>query len=72
MNGPQLAERLSAARTGLRVLFASGYAADALGPRGVLGPGIAIIEKPFKPADLATRVRAMLDRPGDGPAIVPG
>ncbi len=34
MNGPQLAAQLLVLRPGLRVLYASGYAADALGPNG--------------------------------------
>ena len=61
MNGPQLAEQLAQARPGLRVLFASGYAADALGTTGLAGRGIALIHKPFTPSELAERVRLAID-----------
>jgi two-component system cell cycle sensor histidine kinase/response regulator CckA len=63
MNGPQLAARLSALRPGLRVLYASGYAADALGPMGLGAPDVPLIQKPFTPSGLAKRVRQALDEP---------
>jgi PAS domain S-box-containing protein len=61
MNGPQLAERLAASRPGLRVLFVSGYAEDSIVHRGVLGQGVALLEKPVLPDALLRRVRSMLD-----------
>jgi two-component system, cell cycle sensor histidine kinase and response regulator CckA len=61
MNGPQLAAQLTAVRPGLRVLYASGYAADALGPMGLRAHDVALIQKPFTPAALAQRVRQALD-----------
>ncbi len=63
MNGPQLAAQLLALRPGLRVLYASGYAADALGPMGLGTREVALIQKPFTPAELARRVRQALDEP---------
>ena len=63
MNGPQLAAQLVRLRPGLRVLYASGYAADALGPMGLGAPEVALIQKPFTPAELAHRVRQALDEP---------
>ncbi len=63
MNGPQLAAQLLALRPGLRVLYASGYAADALGPTGLGTPDVALIQKPFTPAELSRRVREALDEP---------
>ena len=50
-----------ALRPGLRVLYASGYAADALGPMGLGSQEVAIIQKPFTPAELSQRVREALD-----------
>ena len=44
-----------------RVLFMSGYTADALGRRGLLDPGVELIEKPFTAVALLSRVRATLD-----------
>jgi CheY-like chemotaxis protein len=63
MNGPQLAAQLSAQRPGLRVLYASGYAADALGPLGLATREVDLIQKPFTPGGLARRVRQALDEP---------
>jgi two-component system cell cycle sensor histidine kinase/response regulator CckA len=63
MNGPQLAAQLSALRPGLRVLYASGYAADALGPMGLETREVDLIQKPFSPGALARRVRQALDEP---------
>ncbi len=67
MNGKALADRLTRARPGLRVLYMSGYTDDALADHGVLEPGIAFIEKPFTAAGLATKVRQVLDAPGGNP-----
>ena len=62
LNGRELALRLDELRPGIRVLFMSGYAGDALA-RADLAPGATIIEKPFSPDHLATAVRAALDAP---------
>ena len=62
-SGVQLAAQLLALRPGLRVLYASGYAADALGPMGLGTREVALIQKPFTPAELARRVRQALDEP---------
>ena len=54
---------LAAERPGLRVLFASGYTAEAIARHGVLEPGTDLIHKPFTPDALLRRVRERLDRP---------
>jgi PAS domain S-box-containing protein len=61
MSGPDLAAQLAAVRAHLRVLYMSGYTDDALGRHGVLGPGIALLPKPFSAEILARRVRESLD-----------
>jgi len=61
MTGPQLAERVRAAHPGLRVLFMSGYADDAVVRHGILESEVAFIQKPFTPDSLAQKVRAALD-----------
>jgi hypothetical protein len=40
----------------------SGYTDDALGRHGVLDPGTVLVQKPFTLADMATKLRAVLDR----------
>ncbi len=60
ISGRDLAERLQANRPGLPVLFMSGYTADVIATRGILEPGITVVEKPFTTADLLGKVRALL------------
>ena len=61
MSGRELAVRVTALRPAIRVLYSSGYAADAIGDDGVLGEGINFLEKPYLPSKLAAVVRAVLD-----------
>jgi len=63
MNGHELSEVLKAFRPNLKVLFTSGYTADVIGDRGVLGPDMALLRKPFSPDELAAKVREVLDAP---------
>jgi signal transduction histidine kinase len=63
MGGREVATVLTAERPGLRVLFASGYTAEAIARHGVLEPGTDLIHKPFTPDALLRRVRERLDRP---------
>jgi two-component system cell cycle sensor histidine kinase/response regulator CckA len=62
MGGREMATLLAAQRPGLRVLFASGYTAEAIARHGVLEPGTDLIHKPFTPDALLRRVRERLDR----------
>lgn len=57
INGKELSEMLKAFRPNLKVLFTSGYTADAIGNRGVIGPDVAFLHKPFSPDELAAKVR---------------
>jgi two-component system cell cycle sensor histidine kinase/response regulator CckA len=61
MNGRELADRLSAERPGLRVLYVSGYTDHAVVRHGVLEEGIAFLSKPFDMSSLARTVREVLD-----------
>jgi PAS domain S-box-containing protein len=61
MNGEQLAAEAHVARPGLKVLFTSGYARNAIVHQGRLDPGVELITKPFTYADLAARIRDVLD-----------
>jgi CheY-like chemotaxis protein len=63
MSGPELAERARRRRPALRVLYMSGYTADARLVRELLEAEAALIHKPFTMATLAGRIRQMLDSP---------
>jgi len=62
-NGRILAECLTFYRPALKVLYVSGYAADAIVHHGVLDAGTELLQKPFTPLDLILRVRQILDTP---------
>jgi CheY-like chemotaxis protein len=61
MNGRNLAEEASRQRPGLKVLFTSGYTANAIVHHGKLDPGVNLISKPFTFDALAAKVRSILD-----------
>ena len=61
MNGRQLADEARRRKPGLRVLFTSGYARNAIVHQGRLDPGVELLTKPFTRAELAARVRDVID-----------
>jgi CheY-like chemotaxis protein len=67
MGGRPLADRLLALHPEARVLFASGYTDDAVVRHGVREGQVPFLPKPFTPADLARKVREVLDAPPGGP-----
>ena len=60
MSGRELADKLKARRPNVRVLFMSGYTDDAVVRHGMLEPGLAYLEKPFRPPVLLKKVRGVL------------
>ena len=60
-SGLQLARQLSVERPDLKVLYMSGYTDNAIVHHGVLDPGTALLEKPFSAAQLARKIREILD-----------
>ena len=61
MNGWELAEQAQRIRPGLKLLFTSGYALEALVARGRVHPGTFVLDKPYRRPELACRVREVLD-----------
>ena len=62
MTGAVVAEHARELRPELKVLFTTGYARNAIVHQGRLDPGVELITKPFSYADLAARIRDMLDK----------
>jgi CheY-like chemotaxis protein len=60
MSGPQLAVHAQALRPGLKVLYTSGYTADALTHHGGFGARVRLLTKPYLRDELARRVREAL------------
>ena len=61
VNGKKLAEEALRRRPNLKVLFTTGYTANAVVHGGVLDPGVQFIGKPFTLDQLAAKVRSVLD-----------
>jgi len=66
MTGPELAQRLSASRPEMKVLYTSGYADDASAHRRIVAEGAQLIAKPFGVAELTRKVREVLDSQANG------
>jgi PAS domain S-box-containing protein len=63
MNGKILAKELQAAFPEIKLLFTSGYSDNVVTRQGLVDAGYEFIEKPFSPAELAQKVRRVLDAP---------
>lgn len=63
--GPDLVDRIHKTHPGIPVLFMSGYTQDAVVRHGYLNEAIHYLPKPFQPAELARRVRELLDKHGN-------
>jgi two-component system cell cycle sensor histidine kinase/response regulator CckA len=62
MSGRTLADQLATRWPGVRVLYMSGYTDDAIVRHGMLEPGLAYLQKPFRPDALVRKVREVLNR----------
>lgn len=62
MTGAVLAKEAAALRPGLKTLFTTGYARNAIVHQGRLDRGVELLTKPFSYSDLAVRVRDILDQ----------
>ncbi len=61
MTGRELAERMTAIRPDLKVLFTTGYTQNAIVHNGIVDLGTAFLPKPFTLDQLARKVRAVID-----------
>ena len=62
MDGRQLAEAARRLYPDLPVLFTSGYTENAIVHQGRLDPGVSLLNKPYRLADLAKKLEAALDQ----------
>ncbi len=62
MTGADIAARARELRPGIKVLFTTGYARNAIVHHGRLDRGVQLITKPFTFDDLAVKVREVLDQ----------
>jgi two-component system, cell cycle sensor histidine kinase and response regulator CckA len=60
LSGPELATRIRTVHPAIRVLFVSGYNADAVARHGVDGAAPSFLQKPFTGRQLAKKVREVL------------
>jgi PAS domain S-box-containing protein len=60
MNGPELSRHLRQQLPHLKILFMSGYTADAIEDPGFLNGNVGFIEKPFSLKHLAQKIREIL------------
>ncbi|HWB59099.1 MAG TPA: PAS domain S-box protein, partial [Chthoniobacteraceae bacterium] len=59
--GKELADWLGTRHVETKVLFTSGYVEESVFKHHGLEPGMAFLQKPFTPADLARRVREVIE-----------
>ncbi|HPF69913.1 MAG TPA: ATP-binding protein [Candidatus Krumholzibacteria bacterium] len=63
LSGPQLAEDLQRRHPSLRVLYMSGYTANAIVHHGILDSGMHLLPKPFSREQLAQRLAEVFRTP---------
>jgi two-component system cell cycle sensor histidine kinase/response regulator CckA len=61
ISGRELAKRLSARNSAMRILYMSGYTYNVIAQNGTLERGVAFLQKPFTPGVLVEKVREVLD-----------
>ena len=59
MNGRQLAAAAQARRPDLKVLYTTGYTANAIVHHGVIDAGVNFLGKPFSVSALAAKIKGM-------------
>ncbi|MCF4996614.1 PAS domain-containing protein [Pseudomonas syringae] len=64
MNGVMLARRVCESYPQTRILLTTGFAEDSLERTDIGGGEFELIPKPYRPVDLARKIRFVLDQPG--------
>lgn len=67
MDGARLAREAVFRRHALHVMFITGYSQHAIARDGMLDPDVNLLTKPFSLAQLAKKIREVLDARGDLP-----
>jgi CheY-like chemotaxis protein len=62
ISGGELAERAQQMRPELKILLGSGYSARGPAAASTAGSGLPILKKPYRQAELAAKLRSVLDR----------
>ncbi|NKB54903.1 MAG: PAS domain S-box protein [Alphaproteobacteria bacterium] len=63
MNGPAIAEAAVKRQDDIKVLYMSGYTQDAMTQQGQIGNDYQLLQKPFRKAELAQKIEAVLTEP---------
>ncbi|HEY8162223.1 MAG TPA: CHASE3 domain-containing protein [Methylocystis sp.] len=71
MDGARLAREAVFRRHALHVMFITGYSQHAFARNGMLDPDVNLLTKPFTLAQLAKKIRVVLDARGDLPKGAP-
>jgi CheY-like chemotaxis protein len=61
LSGPELATQVTAIRPEIKILYMSGYTAQAIVHHGELDANTFFIQKPFTPSSLSAKVREVLN-----------
>ena len=62
MNGRELSDALKPRRPGMSTIFMSGYTDNIIAHKGVLEPGMVLLQKPLTQRLLAGSIREVIDR----------
>lgn len=60
-NGKEAYEQIKKVKPGIKALFISGYTADVIHEKGIVGEGLNFIMKPVSPMILMKKVRDILE-----------
>jgi len=67
-SGKEVHDAIVAIDPEVKILFTSGYTADIIGKKGILGSELHFVRKPLVPSELLRKVREVLDLPGEAHA----